>query len=222
MFDLNNIYNIDCLLGFKEMENKSVDHVFTSPPYNRKRNDKYNFYSDDKVDYRTFIQEVINESIRISKGYVFLNIQKNYYNKEDVFKLIGDNSNKLIDIFIWSKSNPMPARGFNVTNAYEFILVLSDTHKSIKSNHTYTKNIFTTNVYSNNPYKKIHRAVMNPEACEYIIKNFTQENDVILDPFMGVGTTAEVCLDLNRRFIGFEINNEYTDIAKSRLLQKTP
>lgn len=218
MIQSNNIYNVNCLDGFKMMENKSVDHVLTSPPYNRKRNDKYNFYNDDLVDYKVFIKEVIDESLRVSKGYVFFNIQKNYYNKFDVFSLIGDYADKLIDIFIWSKSNPMPASGHNVTNAYEFVLILSDTNNSIKSNYTYTKNLFTTNVYSNNPYKSVHRAVMNPEAAEYILHNFTNEKDVILDPFMGVGTTALVCKELNRRYIGFEINKEYHTLAEERLI----
>jgi DNA modification methylase len=218
LLKLNKIYNINCLSGFKQLEDDSVNNVFTSPPYNRKRNDKYNFYNDDLVEYKQFIKEVIDESLRVSKDYVFLNIQKNYYNKTDVFSLIGEYADKLIDIFIWNKSNPMPASGHNVTNAYEFVLILSDVHTSIKSNQTYTKNLFTTNVYSNNPYKQIHRAVMNPEACEYILHNFTQENDIILDPFMGVGTTAVVCKEMNRRYIGFEINKEYHSVAEERLI----
>lgn len=106
MLEINKIYNMDCFVGLREMNDNSVDHVITSPPYNRKRNDKYNNYDDDVEDYYEFLKRSINESLRVSRGYVFFNIQKNYYNKQDVFKLIGEYGEKIIDIIIWNKSNP--------------------------------------------------------------------------------------------------------------------
>jgi len=214
---LNRIYNEDCLEGMREMNDDSVDHVITSPPYNRKRNDKYNNYDDVVDDYYEFMKRSINESLRVSRGYVFFNIQKNYYNKQDVFKLIGEYSEKIIDIIIWNKSNPMPASGNNITNAYEFILVLSSNMTTLKSNSTYTKNAVTTNVYSNNPYKKIHRAVMHPDVCYWLIDKFTQQGETILDIFSGMGTTAYCSLERNRRYIGFELDKQYCDIANERI-----
>ena len=215
----NKIYNIDCFDGLKKMDDDSVDHVITSPPYNRKRNDKYNNYNDDIEDYLTFIKKSIDESMRVSKKFVFYNIQKNYYNKKDVFALIGEYQYQLIDIIVWNKSNPMPASNKNLTNGYEFILVLSKSEKALKSNTTYTINTITTNVYSNNPYKKVHRAVMNPEVCYWMIDKFTQEGETVLDIFSGVGTTAFCCNDRNRKYIGFELNKEYCDLANKRLLE---
>ena len=57
------------------------------------------------------------------------------------------------------------------------------------------------------------------------IENFTKEKDLILDPFMGSGTTIEACLKTNRNYIGFDINKEYCQIAEQRikplLIQKT-
>ena len=211
------IFNENCFDTMKRMLENSVDHVLTSPPYNRKRNDKYNNYNDDLVDYYEFIKDAIRESLRISSGYVFFNIQKNYYNKKEVFKIIGDFSEELIDIIIWNKSNPMPASGFNVTNSYEFILVLSKKIKTLKSNNTYTKNIINTSVYSENPYKKIHRAVMKPEVCEYLVKNFTKEGENIYDPFFGLGTTGYICKINNRSFIGSELDPEYCKLAEDRI-----
>lgn len=119
----------------------------------------------------------------------------------------------------------MPASGLNITNAYEFILILSDCEKSIKSNYTYTKNHLNTSVYSNNPYKKIHRAVMNPEVVKWFIDNFTKENDKILDCFMGVGTTGIECVKSNRNFVGIELDNSYFELAKRRIhnaIDETP
>ena len=212
------IFNENCFDTMKRMVENSVDHVLTSPPYNRKRNDKYNNYNDDLVDYYEFIKDSIKECLRISSGYVFFNIQKNYYNKKEVFKIIGDFSDEIIDIIIWNKSNPMPASGFNVTNSYEFIIILSKDKKTLKSNKTYTKNVINTSVYSENPYKKIHRAVMKPDVCFYLIENFTKENDLIYDPFAGVGTTGYCCKERNRKFIGSELDSYYCKLGMDRIL----
>ena len=212
------IYNDDCMNVMDEMINREVkvDFCFTSPPYNRERNDKYNNYSDTKIDYYGFLKDVIDKNLMIGR-YLFLNIQKNYYNKKDIFKIIGDYSDKIIDIICWTKTNPMPASGCNITNSWEFILVMSDKEKSIKAQKTYTKNHIETSVYSENPYKKIHRAVMKPDVVDWFIDRFTEENNVIFDCFMGVGTTGVSCLENNRKFIGVELDNTYFNISKERL-----
>jgi len=62
-----------------------------------------------------------------------------------------------------------------------------------------------------------HSAVFPLELPEFFIKLMTEENDIVLDPFMGSGTTALVCKSLNRRFIGIEKEQEYVDLAKKRL-----
>ncbi len=61
------------------------------------------------------------------------------------------------------------------------------------------------------PLKLFHR----------LIEKYTKETDIILDPFMGSGTTAVACKQLNRNFIGFELNPDYCKIAEKRLAQET-
>ena len=104
----------------------------------------------------------------------------------------------------------MPASGKNITNSYEFFIVFGD--KPLKGNNTYTKNIIHTSVNSNMP--KEHKAVMKQEVSDWFIENFTEENDLVLDCFMGLGTTGKSCLKNNRNFIGIEINENYYNIAK--------
>ena len=149
-----------------EMINRGVkvDFCFTSPPYNRERNDKYNNYSDTKNNYYQFLKDIIDKNLKLGR-YLFLNIQKNYYNKQDVFKIIGEYSDKIIDIICWTKTNPMPASGYNITNSWEFILVMSDKEKSIKAQKTYTKNHIETSVYSENPYKKNTQSSYETRCC---------------------------------------------------------
>jgi len=206
------LINGDCLEQMDKLikQGVKVDYAFTSPPYNRKRNDKYTFYDDINNNWFEFNCSIIDKLLLLTDKHIFYNVQANYYNRVDVYKLIGKYADKIKDIHIWEKSNPMPASGKAITNAVEYFLILGD--DSLKSNKTYTKNIITTSVNSNMP--KNHKAVMKPEVAEYFIKNFTQECDTILDPLMGIGTTGKVCKKLNRNFIGIELMKEYFDICK--------
>jgi len=123
----------DCLQVLPLFPNKSVDYSFTSPPYNRKRNDKYGHFVDVNENWLQFNIEVLNHLLRITKKHIFYNIQANYYNRKDVYSLIGEFSSKIVDIHIWEKSNPMPASGKNITNAVEYFLILGN--ESLKSNN---------------------------------------------------------------------------------------
>lgn len=185
------------------MGEKSVDVVFTSPPYNRKRNDKYDYYDDSMLEYAGFLNNAITQSIRIARKYVFFNIQKNYYNKADVFKVIGDFNEQITEIFIWAKSNPMPASGNNITNGYEYIIAFG---QPLKSNYTYTKNYLVTSVAK---MPNDHKAVMHKSVADYFIGNFCKGGDLVYDPFMGTGTTAKICMKHNVNCIGSESCNEY-------------
>lgn len=213
MIDFDYIENGDCLELMKTLPDKSIDIAFTSPPYNRKRNDKYEHYDDTLNDYYGFLVDVVEQLKRIVKKHIIINIMPNYYNKSDVYKFIGTYADKIQQIIIWQKSNPLPASGNNITNAYEFFIVIGDT--PLKANTTYVKNVITTAVNSDMP--KEHRAVMKKEVCEWFIKTFTKENDVILDPFLGIGTTAVCCTENNRHYIGFEIIPEYYNMACENL-----
>ena len=199
------IFNEDCFQTMSRLPEDSVDVVFTSPPYNRKRNDKYSHYDDTIEDYYGFLHKVVSESIRIAKRSVFLNIQKNYYNKSEVFGIFGEFRNQISELFIWEKSNPMPASGFSITNSYEFVLAFGET---LKSNRTYTKNHFTTSVAK---MPDDHKAVMHKAASDYFIGNFCSASAVVYDPFMGTGTTAFSCIERGIKCIGSEISKEYCD-----------
>lgn len=174
------LINADCF-----SHNLEADIIFTSPPYNRKRNDKYTYYDDNIDDYFSFLCRFID---KCKYRNLFLNIMANYYNKKDVYKLFGKYYDKICQVFIWEKTNPLPAQGYNITNSYEYIIVFGD---SLKSNYTYTKNILSTSI--NNRTNKIHKAVMNQEVSDWFIERFTKEDDIVLDPFMGLGTTGLSC-----------------------------
>lgn len=211
---LNTIYNEDCLETMADMPEKSVDLVFTSPPYNRERNDTYSHYNDTIKDYLDFLIRFTDESLRVSKS-VIVNIQSNYYNKVDLNKYIGHYAEDINSTHVWTKENPMPASGNNITNAFEYFFFLGE---PVKSNRTYTKNHIHTSV--NPDTDKSHGAIMHIKVAKHFISTFTNENSVIYDPFMGLGTTARACKDLGRKYIGSEISEEYCKLARKRLAQE--
>jgi len=217
------LYNEDCLEVLKDMPDDCVDYVITSPPYNIGRSRitksgqkaKYEHFTDKRKDYLDWSIKVIDELLRITKNHIFYNIQANWTNKKDVYKLIGNYSDKLIQNFIWTKEHSSPASAnYAITNSVEYILGLSNQTR-IKGNKIYSTNhIHTTQRVKRN---KSHNAVMLTEIADYFISNFTKENEIILDCFMGSGTTGLACKNLNRNFIGIEIDKEYFNIAKQRI-----
>lgn len=209
------IQNKDCLIGMKEIPDEYFDYTITSPPYNRKRNDKYTEYDDTKNDYYDFLFDVVSNLLRITKNHIFFNVQTNYYNKKEIYDLIGGWSNYIQNIIIWEKSNPMPANGLNITNAYEMILVLGK--KPLKALHTYTKNVITTSVNSSTTTKQ-HKAVMKQEVADWIVENFIPEESTIFDPMMGLGTTAIAAEKHNCKWFGYEIVLQYINLAYERII----
>lgn len=141
-----------------------------------------------------------------------MTVQANYYNKQDIYRFIGNYYKDIQQTIIWEKSNPLPASGNSITNAYEYIFVLG---KNIKSNSSYTKNHITTTV--NTKTSKKHHAIMNQVISDWLVEKFTQPNDIILDPFMGLGTTGVSCVKYGRGFIGIELCEQYYNLANERL-----
>ena len=215
------IINGDCLEIMKEFSDKCFDVSFTSPPYNRKRNDTYAKFNDVKDDYFDFLCKVTKELLRCTKGSVIINLQSNMYNKIDVAKWQGEFAEYIKGIVIWTKQNPIPSWNYkkdkdvySVTNGFEYFFVLGEDTKAFEANNKIF-NYIHTNV--NNEHFKGHSAVMRRDVAEHFIANFTKENDFVFDPFMGCGTTAVVCTELKRRWAGIELVPEYKEIAETRL-----
>lgn len=223
----------DCLELMKQLPDKSIDVCFTSPPYNDTGNNNQNVAIADKgggnhkkylhvetrTDWFEWMCEVIDEMRRISKKYVLLNIQALKKNRENVYKLIGHYAKYIHDIVIWYKPNGLPTSTPNkLSNTYEFLLIIKcDGVKGVDVNSTFYRNVIIQNNNSNKEYAKIHRAVMAKNFSDEVIKEFTKENDIVLDPFLGVGTTVVSCVEQNRKFIGFELCKEYFEVAYKRI-----
>lgn len=221
----------DCLDLMSEMDDKCVDYVFTSPPYNdngtsytpHKATHKKYEHIEKYDDYFEWLVERVDEMLRITKKLVIFNIQGIKNNREALYKFIGHYSDRIHDILIWTKPTATPcSTPHKISNYYEMIILIKpDGVDSVDVNSMFYKNVIHLNANKNNTYASIHRAVMSKDLCMEIIDEFTQENTIVLDPFMGTGTTAVCCKHLNRHYIGFEISDKYAEICKQRIIEET-
>ncbi len=232
--EINQIICSDCMEIMKEMPDNFVDVTITSPPYNVSNSNyecvsdsKYLDYKDnmDVEEYYNFISKRLIEIIRVTKKYVFFNIQMLSGNKIAFLRLLSDFKNQIKDIIIWVKKNPAPnISPYVLSKSYEFILVFDKENQTGAYNKD--KNIkrcipdtIIKSVNSDNKHTKEHKAVFPNWLPQHFIKNFSDKDDVIFDPFNGIGTTTYYAKMLNRRYIGIDINLRYCDISKNRLLQ---
>lgn len=244
MIELNKIYNESCIETMKRMEDDVVDLTITSPPYNmnlRIRNGKYctrefadsfstkysEFFDGMPIEeYYEFHKSVITELLRVSK-IVFYNIQIVTGSKRALFKLMGDFAEHIKDVIIWDKGFAQPAMHDGVLNSqYEFIIVFEkDTTKSIsryfdKCNFKRgtLDNVWLIKREHNKEKGEVfHGATFPKELVRKILENFSNEGDVIYDPFMGTGTTAIVANSMNRKYIGSEITKEYFELIEGKI-----
>lgn len=194
MIETNKFYNADCLDILKTLPDKSIDLVLTDPPYNV--NKEYNTYNDnlDVQEYKNFSILWFNECKRVSKNILFT---------------IGNNNLKLwfeIEtpdyVYIWYKSNTMLSSKYCQIAVYEPVLFYGDIVKKP------IRDVFDIAVI---PQKEadFHSCPKQIKLWKILLKEFSNENDLILDCFSGSGTTAIACHNLNRRFICIEKDKEY-------------
>lgn len=233
------LYNENCIDRLNQISDKSINLCFTSPPYNmnlRIRNGKYcsrqivkelttkykNYPDNLPMDqYFDFNYRVIKECLRVS-DIVFYNVQFLTGNKPALFKLIGEYSDFLKEFIIWDKMNAQPAIGQGVLNSqFEVILVFEDSKPESRKFESAQFERGTLNnlwrIKRGRKVSKEHGAVFPLELAEKVIENFTQEGDIVLDPFMGTGTTGLACKKLNRNFIGIEIDEDYFNFCNDLL-----
>ncbi len=122
---------------------------------------------------------------------------------------------------IWNKPNPMPESVRDrCTKSHEYIFLLSKSQNyyfdvdAIKEPTRRKRSVWTVN---NKPYRGAHFAVFPPDLIEPCIKAGSREGDIVLDPFMGSGTTAMVAKSLKRYYMGCELHEEYGDLMQERV-----
>ena len=250
--EIDNIYNMDCLQGMRQMEAESVDLTVTSPPYDNLRT--YNGYCFE-------FEKIARELYRVTKkGGVVVWVVGDAtikgsetgtsFRQALFFMKIGFN---LHDTMIYRKVNPIPQNHNRYEQCYEYMFCLSkgkpktfnpimvktvnggkelnwggrktlmddaqcrrhrgDEVRTVKDTKLHD-NIFD---YTIGGEQTGHPAVFPKLLARDQIISWSNEGDIVFDPFMGSGTTAYVARALGRHYLGFEISPEYCKLIDNRL-----
>lgn len=240
----NKILNGDSIELFKEIPDNSIDITFADPPFNLKK--KYNGYKDslEFEEYLEWCELWIKEMVRVTKptGSIFIhNIPKwlTYYssilNKYATFR----------HWISWdAPSSPMGkslqpshygilyyVKDIKQTKFYELRYPHKRCHKcgyllkdyGGKKDMLHPFGPLLSDVWTDihrikhNKYRDEHPCQLPIHLLERLILMSTDESDLVLDPFMGTGTTAIAAKRLGRNYIGLELDNKYVSIANDKL-----
>jgi DNA modification methylase len=232
--NVNVIYNESCVDGLKKIKNDSVDIIFTDPPYfqyraknvSRLKNHKdvvTEFEFDGfktEEEYLSFLEDVLKECFRIAKpgaaGYIWCGDDfVSYINR--IVEKVGFQFRKVIH---WHKTNPFPAIYTRkmFANSMELLVHFSKgTPKTWNHKHVNEMHNFIEAPICMGKERTAHKTQKPLKVCIPFLEISSNPGDLVLDPFMGSGSTAVAAKMLGRNFIGFETNAEYCRIANERL-----
>ena len=215
----------DCLELMKLIPDKSVDLVIIDPPYEIKGGKSGGCFGRDKRKYHSEIYDteldlgisniVLDELIRIMKKcniYIWCN--KNQLRQYiDYFEDRGNN----IELLTWHKTNPVPTCNNKYLSDTEYILFFRENGVKIYGTYATKKKYYVTPTNKTDKEKYGHPTIKPLEIVKNLVINSSKENDIVLDCFMGSGTTGVACKKLNRNFIGIELDENYFNIARKRI-----
>lgn len=236
--ELDIIYNEDCLEGMKKIDDHSIDLVVTDPPYWHKKspgkpyserhqcntdskfsNSKlYNYnhemikgmsdFDDKCIDY---FLNALCPKMKIMNAYIFCSeTQVPYY------AMWAEKNGYMFSILVWEK--PLSIINKNrFSQNLEYIVRIYDYGTAlnrVENNELYNRVRKTKPVSGAD---KVHLTQKPVSIVSGFLLLSSKEDDVVLDPFIGSGTTALACIQEHRHFIGFEISEKYYNIALSRI-----
>lgn len=223
---LNKITCGDCYELIKQLPNKSVDCVYTDIPY---------LYVNGGVGHSEMCERTARKKQElkdISNGidYSILDEFKRVLKKVNIFiwcskmQLLdimnwgGEQYNQ--DLLVWCKSNPTPQTNNVWLPDLEYCVQIREKGVPLNDGYDLKSKYYISPANKNDKDLFNHPTIKPLPLVERHILHATQPNDIVLDTFMGSGTTAVACQETNRQFIGFEISQKWCDIANNRL-QKT-
>lgn len=247
MIEKNKVHVGDTIETMKLIDEKSIQAIVTSPPYRASiRNDNLKYPDavgvvDDNQTEEEFIQwmvDIFHQYERILKddGTIAFNISYTTHSPSlpyHVINAIFQNTGFMIsDTLAWKKSSCVPLAGhptamtrvvepvyifvkkdfFNKTKANKVVKSISDSGQKFFTayyNHLEAKN--------NDGKVKGHAATYSTDFASYFVNLYSGVGDLILDNFMGTGTTGVACKDLNRDYIGIDLFEKYAQYAQDRI-----
>ena len=225
---MNNIKVSDYANFIKMLPGNSIDLILTDPPYTISK--ETGFKSVKKgvtrfaisMDFGKWDHDLINLHSMTEEFYRVLKDGGTVIIWYDIWKLgllkdiLINNKFRMIRHIVWQKTNPVPLnmKSTYLSNSREFAVV------AVKGNHNNFKSEYDNGLYRHPIFhneSRFHPTQKPVKLFEELIIKHSNENDIVMDPFMGSGTTAVAAIINSRRFIGCDINKEYVDLAINRI-----
>lgn len=214
------INNEDCLLGLAKIKDCSVDAIITDPPYFVLEKQSWDMQWKSKAEYFEWFDKVFAEMLRVLKDggqmYIFFSqkFMADYMSKYKPARML-----------IWWHRNLAQPTNKMWLYEYDPIFYHVKGNKPKTFNGKFTKGYNVDVLMYSKPQRwkghiRYHPAEKNLEMIKRLVEVSTNEGDVVLDPFVGGGTTPVACRDLKRNFVGFEKEKKYYKISKDRLATK--
>ena len=242
--DLDKIYCGDTCEVMKKIDDGSVDLILTSPPYLasiRKDNHKYPG-AKDKIkdnqsveDYLDWMSDVFKQYERVLKddGVIAFNFSYTTFNPSLPYDLINrvfqDTGLRIYDTLSWKKRSAVPLSGHpnRMTRIVEMVYIFAKTpdfkaNKLVKSVSKTGQKYFTAyynflEAKNNDGKVEGHEATFSSEFAEYFIDLYTKEGEIVLDNFVGTGTTPYAAAKMDRKYIGIDLVEDYCEYSRDRV-----
>lgn len=219
----------NCLELLKDVPDQSIDCVITDPPY-KYENQGGGFYAKNKSTTRVYLDNLKAINCCDFEPYEFLNFlkpkMKKFYgyffcNKTliDAYIRFAKENKYNFDVLVMAKKNPIPSFNNHHLSDLEYIVMIREkgTYFSKHKNLDDFRKFYLTSC------KKGDHPAQKPTALlERFVRVSTKENDLVLDCFMGSGSTGVACKNTNRRFIGMELDKRCFEIARQRIDKISP
>jgi len=231
----------DCFQVMKDIESGSVDMILTDPPYH---STNLKFDKEDAICYESFFNEV-KRVLKVSGVFVsFADLKlANKLMETGGFKTAYElvwsktmgtgflNANirplraheyivVMMDGLKLSTYNPQKTKGDSWkkdrlgSGAPEHYNMVERNNTENQTGDRHPKSVIT---FSNGNHKSLHPTAKPINLCEWILKTYSNEDETVLDMFMGAGSVGVAARNLNRRFLGIEKDIDYFNIAKKRI-----
>jgi len=236
---VNQLITGDAIEVLETLPSNSIDMIFIDPPYNL--NKEYDSYKDERDDYVSWSLKWLDKCFKVLKPYgslFLLNIpkwiyeilpsllEKYYFQRWIVWDNQAEPKGKLIPAhypLVWL-SKTKDVKTYPLEEEQDdprFCLRLSCRKKrekaGIKDKIKVRDVRWDIHRVKHSRKRFEHPTQLPPKLLSFLIRLTTSEGDVVLDPMMGVGTTPLVAKELNRYYVGIDISETYTSIAKQRV-----
>ena len=243
---INEIHCGDTCETMGKLKDGTIDLILTSPPYLasiRKDNHKYPGAKDKIKDnqsveeYLDWMSEVFQQYERILKddGVIAFNFSYTTFNPSLPYDLINrvfqDTGLKIYDTLAWKKRSAVPLSGHpnRMTRIVEMVYIFAKTpnfkaNKIVKSVSKTGQKYFTSyynflEAKNNDGKVEGHEATFSSEFAEYFIDLYTKEGEIVLDNFVGTGTTPYAAAKMDRNYIGIDLVEDYCEYSRNRVLK---